>query len=686
MNSFEQRQPPTPTRTPTSPSLGDFFQTPKVESSFYDPRVNWNTADPNAPSPNGTKTPQALSFGTPTAKETSASSPKLQNGRTLGSEFAANAQHILSTPDFSSLQVDYSEHFSSTQNSGPPPESATPAQFGLSLNTSTSVRSAKNMQTPPPTTTSASKRQGQKAQENGGLSQQTPAQGARHISAPLFPRPDNNETSNQEIDESPVNFSALDCSPDVFGYNFNTPATAPAYPQHKLFWVPSQGDNENLELSDMPNPFDTPRQSGLDPFVSNHPSVSSPQAEPSTSFLGLSNDDTTVPSFVQSSFVSTAGKAKEIDASTKPFYSGVDPTLLFSSPSKQEPLDGLIANARVLDEESLQPYAYQLQEAKRDKAYSGVSKPKKRRKPSVDSPAVKAALESLRDDDDPRPPIRRSMTDSVVSRASRDSAGSKASSNHGRSSPLKRMSENRNNQRKSSHRTSIALTIDENGRARAETRVIRENSGPGDEDAMEVDSGSETSRNESSSDDQNEDLITSFSEQPPGPKAGRFNTSASHSQKSSYASFYSSNSYQDTQPTLPEIKHRPATSAAPGKSGHLFGLPPLKTLEESTSMEDHDVSEAETVMDTDDDNAQFELRKVMKSRQKGKAKPTHHLYSPNGLHTAVFPNTDQGISNISPTTVTDPDLSTPTSGRSNRSDLIRCLCNTSHDDGQMIQW
>lgn len=505
--------------------------------------------------------------------------------------------------------------------------------------------------------------------------------------APLFPRPDNIETANsQEIDESPVNFSALDGSPDVFGYSFNTPATAPAYPQHKLFWGPSQGDDVNLEFPDMPNPFDTPRQSGLDPFVSTHPSVSSPQAEPSTSFLDFSNEDTTVPSFVQSSLVSAAGKAKEIEASTKPFYSGVDPSLLFSSPSTKEPLDGLIANARVLDEESLQPYAYQLQEAKRDKAFGGVSKPKKRRKPSVDSPAVKAALESLRDDGEPRPPLRRSMTDSVVSRASRDSAGSKPPSNHGRSSPLKRVSESRNGQRKANHRTSIALTIDENGRARAETRIIRDNSGPGDEDAMEVDSDSDTNGNQSSSDDPDEDMITSFSHAPPGPKAGRFNASASHSQKSSYTSFYSSNSYQDTQPSLPEIKHRPATSATPGHSNRLFGLPPLKTLKESTSMEDHDASEAETVMDTDDDNAQFELRKVLKNRQKGKAKPTHHLYSPNALHTAVLVNADQSLSNISPTTITDPDLSTPTSGRSNQSDLIRCVCKTSHDDGQMIQW
>ena len=683
--SFEQTQPPTPTRTPTSPSFGDVFQTPKAESSFYGSHNTWNTGGSHNGSPTVSKTPQSSSFGTTVAKQTALSSPT--GGQYLGSDFAVNARNILSTPEFSSLQVDQpARSASSPPHTTSQPNETTPSHLNLTLDTTSSFCSARTMQTPPPTTTSASKKQAQQSQ-TAKIVQQSNSTAARRMSAPLFPRLDNGEPVKSQVEQSPQNYPGLEVSPDIFGYNFATPATAPAYPQHKLFWESDANDGMNIDFPDVPNPFDTPRQPGLDPFISNHPSSSMSQAEVQSSFLNFPDVSTTSSSFVRPELSSKARQVNGTRHNTRQLHTGVDPSLLFSSPGKfSEPLDGSIASARVLDEESLQPYAYQVQEARREKGYNGVMKQKKRRKPSVDSPAVKAALETLRENGDARPLIRRSMTDSVVSRTSKDSADSKVGSTHGRSSPLKRVHDSRGASRKVKHRTSIALTIDENGRARAETRVIQDTGSAVDEYEMEVDSGSESESSSSSTDDSSEAMPTSFAQPAPGPKWGRFNNSTSHSQKSSYASFYSANSHQDGQPRLPEIKQRSVSNALSGNSNRLFGAPHLQPLRESAVMRDDDASEAETIVDPDDedDNARHELRKVLQDRRKGSSsRPTHHLYSPHKLNTAVFPGNENHPLNSSPTTITDPDLATPTSSHS---DSIRCLCHVNRDDGQMIQW
>lgn len=43
--TYPNGEPQTPTKTPSSAAL-DSFTTPKLESSFFDPRVTWDTADP----------------------------------------------------------------------------------------------------------------------------------------------------------------------------------------------------------------------------------------------------------------------------------------------------------------------------------------------------------------------------------------------------------------------------------------------------------------------------------------------------------------------------------------------------------------------------------------------------------------------------------------------------------------
>ena len=96
-------------------------------------------------------------------------------------------------------------------------------------------------------------------------------------------------------------------------------------------------------------------------------------------------------------------------------------------------------------------------------------------------------------------------------------------------------------------------------------------------------------------------------------------------------------------------------------------------------------SEAETVMDDLDGSgdATRALRKVMESRRKGQMKPPqHHRYASGGtIRGSVYSN--YSSTNISPTTVTDPDALTPSSSRSG---TTRCVCNNGDSEGFMIQW
>ena len=184
-------------------------------------------------------------------------------------------------------------------------------------------------------------------------------------------------------------------------------------------------------------------------------------------------------------------------------------------------------------------------------------------------------------------------------------------------------------------------------------------------------------------------------------KLGRFFSKdpKSHSQRSSYASTRGSASTAkalSTQRTSSDIQTQHSSRAYNGAGG--------------IEVE----SEAETVIDTDDDkgDAQSELKKVLQSRSQKKAsKPAirpesrdgftgprraypsqvnqFHPYRTSGSRTPGYHVYQDPYSNISPTTITDPDLSTPTTGQeSNASgDSTRCVCHITEDFGEvMIQW
>ena len=202
-------------------------------------------------------------------------------------------------------------------------------------------------------------------------------------------------------------------------------------------------------------------------------------------------------------------------------------------------------------------------------------------------------------------------------------------------------------------RTEVRLTVDKKGRARTETVVV----GEGKAAATRSNDGYDSSHYESSTDE--EEIIipsrnTSFAlpSQPKGPKLARFETSNRDVRRHSTSA---SNSYSESS--------------------------------SQQSMVDGVESEAETVVEEDDESgdATRALRKVMENRKKEQMKqrnPRHHRYASDIRGSSQYIGYASS-SNLSPTTVTDPEGATPSSTRSG---TTRCVCGKQESEGFMIQW
>ncbi|KAJ5343768.1 zinc finger protein [Penicillium brevicompactum] len=167
--------PQTPTRTPQFDSFP-----PKLESSFFDPRVTWDTSDPYASSPELLRTPQRFGLG---AKPGNDSACKRETD---------TARRIRPNGD------EY------------------PRTIG-------SAKSAASMQTPPPT--SASRRKIPEFEPEDSLSM------GGHL-----------ETPSRLLGESPRMFGQT--SPDLFQLASLDPVGSPFFPQQRLFWDHEPESNE----------------------------------------------------------------------------------------------------------------------------------------------------------------------------------------------------------------------------------------------------------------------------------------------------------------------------------------------------------------------------------------------------------------------------------------------------------
>ncbi|KAL9108004.1 MAG: hypothetical protein Q9187_008354, partial [Circinaria calcarea] len=577
------------------------------------------------------------------------------------------------------------------------------------------MRSAGSMQTPPPTSTSASRRKTQRAQA-AKFGQQSAAS-LRRQSVPEFTSTaDGGETANAQLEASPLQFSGIQFSPDVFSFPLLGPATAPAYPQHKLFWDPGQSNGMDIDFSrNLEDPFNTDSCSTLDPFISVHDQSFATQISMPSSFLNFPLDGpldisaTGSSSHKQPKLVPAKEPTKDKCSRTTSTAPGVNPSLLFSSSSHlSETLNGSMASTRMLDEDALQPYAYQIQEAKREKAAGGVSTIRKKRKPVDDSPAVKAALEALREDDANRSPPKRNKPDPVDTQSSHrlpQSSRVPLKLRRGSSSPTKGSKEN-------ARRTAVSLTIDASGRARTEARtIIDDQKSSFENDRAPLDFQSDGSDSETSSG--NSTLAITTSQAPSfdftaskvrQPKMGRFATNPkSHSQKSSSTSVYTSSSYTDGLSGLFDKNGSVGASRTlsvnqQSRPGSRKISRPLVSPDVFGNHVDKDeMSDAETVMGSEDHKgtAQHELKKLLKNRAKDTSiGVVHHRDPKNGKTSKSHPQPAYGsnfaptvshnqhlFSSISPATVIDPDLANLDRGAH---ESIRCVCLVPSHDEQMI--
>ena len=722
MSSFSHAgEPPTPTKTPTSPNFFlNSFQTPKQGTRFYGPQSPWSPAFDSATSPD-LKTPTQLSFTTPTKSPTKPSEHKRPStGHDLETEIASHVHHLSPNLSLPLPPVEPSRQLSSSPGLSLTSEtkrrrlntnesSITPLKTCFDKSPNPATGFAGSMQTPPPTSTSASRRKAQQAEVAQLVKEAT--DNGRRMSFPNSGKGEGAHGSTSQIEESPQQFPALQFSPEGFGFPTSGPATAPVYPQHKLFWDPEQGSdtmNMDFPMDDTFTTFGMGMQKNLDPFVSTIDQGNGLQFPTSPAFKLISTSNEHMATFTTSSHAESPSRTT---TSARGKFAGnvVNPSLLFSSPGRAADVATMPVVSQAIEDDALRPYAHQLRDAQIELDMGVARKPKRKRVPETgDSPAVKAALLTLRGDQIGRSGIERDHIDDIIeakaiarSRSPNSYGYTKERKEVGSRSLQKRRSRSRlhDSQQK---RSSVTLTIDASGRAKT---VVADDTKHAPRRENPVDNDSEDSESDSSS--SSAEMVMSQpqsfalpSQRHKQPKLGRFfNDPKSHSQRSSYAPTLGSANIAkalSTQRTSSDVHTRRSSQAYNGAG----------RVEVD--------SEAETVIDTDDDggDARSELKKVLQSRSQKKvskqamrpesrdgftgqrrAYPSQggssHPYYTTGSHTPGHHGYQDPYSNISPTTITDPDMSTPTTGReSNASgDSTRCVCHITEDFGEvMIQW
>lgn len=706
--SYPSGEPPTPGTTPKSATFGkNPFGTPRHESNFYDPR--FSPTDTFAASPEFLKTPKNVSFSTPVQSPIIRRGTKRPfSGHDIEAEISSHVHHLSPNPRLPLPPVDTSRQLSSSPN--PSASSAnqtdnlastgntTPIDMVNEMELGSSMKSASSMQTPPPTSTSVSKKKAQQAQV-AKLAKEGAASGRRK-STPIFPKPQNVAVAESStVQVSPQPFSNVQFSPEgLGGFSMAGPATAPVCPQNKLFWDPNQNtDGLNLDFTTddaFSDAFGLGLSKPMDSFISTDEPMTISQITSSSfemgSIMGLAMPSGTTPPD-QTNYLSSAGLIS--GSQSRLGTSVVNPSLLFSSPSRAPAQAKVEAALQINQNEVLRPYAHQMMDARRERESSQHRKAKRRRGPEADSPAVKAALEVLRDQDKDRMSLQRSFKDSISAKAPPEISRTKrvafeatkrekSSVLHRRESRSRRHEPSRN----ASNRTSVELTIGPDGRAKTQTKVIA-----AEKSDSVMDTGSESGDTESlSSEDEGRMIISqpsSFaypSQKLPKPKPSRFKPGSNvHSQKSSYASTMMSNSSENTLPRSGTSRRRVASGlgldlkAATRSQKHVLD-PALTTTFISGPLGDSQgtESETETVIESDDDrgDAQSELKKIVKHRAQRRAgtqlsaSQTHYDFSSN-TNIAPYPTqqslttpTQDMFSNISQRQSRIPILQHPVQG------------------------
>ncbi|KMU72583.1 hypothetical protein CISG_09774 [Coccidioides immitis RMSCC 3703] len=242
-------EPQTPTRTPTVHSFDDTaFQTPKFESSFYDPRITWNTADPYASSPELSKAAHRFDQ-TPNQHAQNPLDPTISRHRQID-----HATRAIGSDDAST------DHGTAVTDS-----------------IDSAKRSAASMQTPPPTSTI--RRKNQDRSNNANLNLSAPVQ-PTYTGQPL-------ETPSRVVGFSPGLFGLQD-SPDLFNLSSNPTTASPFFSRHQMPWNhESNAAEAAMDISDAyGDPFGPSNPAALDIFEPTRGATGKPIVKRSATHSG----------------------------------------------------------------------------------------------------------------------------------------------------------------------------------------------------------------------------------------------------------------------------------------------------------------------------------------------------------------------------------------------------------------
>lgn len=681
--SYPNGEPQTPTRTPPTTFLGDAaFQTPKLESSFFDPRVTWDTSDPYASSPEFLRTPQRFGLNAARLPE--------QKSADLGSPESRNAKPW---------------NQGETARKRRPSKSQGANEDGL--RTVGSTRSAASMQTPPPSSASRTK-----VTEFGELSNKGRLPASDIAASDIAG--EHLETPSRVMGASPRLFGDLQSSADPFQLGSINPSASPFFPQQRLFWDHEPEQSADLGLSGTEsNLFDSASTNTFQQNAPNAPRESNvpqlPHIDGSTELPAFNN-----PIYSLSSGAPTDAALFPAPFSTSPrlpLPKADDPALFLSSPARRFGGPQLTPDKRSFSKQQRQPYHHQNEEFRREEL---------RR-----SQGVNPHHPEYEEDDDltprqARPALARSLTVSAMNTTRPGSGGTmsaasgiRKSPSKGRSSPIKplRAPLPRSNSLASGiprRSPSVVLKIGKDGRAKTEMQPVLETPTGLTDPVGEMDLDGSATESEYDS--------AEFPDYPPSSsrnpsfafsEAGRpaIARSQSGSRPPSMGSYTSSHSGRvspwATAPRAPS--RRPALNATLGDW--------KRTPKKQSSMLHSDLSYSSagasipgSIADVEEDtgDAQHALRKVL--QDKGRlprsqtvasfgSRSNRSLQSLTQLQSSpprfgAELDSDSREPNTSPTTVTDPDLATPCTDRySNPSNGTRCICNSMDNGGHlMIQW
>jgi hypothetical protein len=666
MFSFSYGEPQTPTRTPNF----DPFHTPKLESSFFDPRVTWDTSDPYASSPELLRTPQKFGLGSSNSKGISHGSESGYKGRT-------------------SDQTDTARRIRPMK---PLPNEDYPRPVG-------SAKSAASMQTPPPT--SASRRKIPEFDQPVGTTQGTISGMGGHL-----------ETPSRLLGESPRMFGNLQSSPDLFQLASLDPAGSPFFPQQRLFWDQDLDNTSEIPLPSNGNHFDARQPSSNTHHIPQLPTIDGaidlPDFGHTFDLSAPANDAAFFPAPFSTS-------------PRRPIAKAEDPALFLSSPARRFGGPQLTPETRSL-RGLRQPYHHQAEESKREELLRAQALNRRRPSSSANFPS-----ESDEEDDDYtprgiRPGLTRSVTHIGLSSSFNRSvsqgglmastSGIRKSPSKGRSSPAKTMRPAPLPRANSiatglpTRSSSVVLRIGRDGRAKAEMEPLDETpTGLTDPlTGMDLD-GSATESEADPAEYSDYPVLhraqSSFSlYDGPRPPLSRSDSDSRPPSKGSYASTVGSSQSGRLSPW--------AGSSRGGGRTTFRGSPDIKrtpkrhsSLLHSDSTYTRGSAASDSLPGEDDDSgdAQSALRQVLKERGRGPRPSTgynnrlsrsshtfNHLRSSPPRFGCDFDIPSRH--NASPTTLTDPDLATPSTERhSNPSNGTRCVCRSMDNGGHlMIQW